>query len=227
MAEDTQPKIATRKANKKPQVTAEKVREAYMAYMLEYGYEPPSIFVFAKSLGLKESEFYNFYNSFTAIKKAIWLGFFSDTLERLHSEEVYMEYSVREKLLAFYYTWIEVLKENRSYVIQTVKEVKKPELTPAFLKPFKEHFVHFANELLSEGKETEEVVDRPVIGNRYDDGLWLQLLFILNFWVKDDSQGFEKTDAAIEKAVNLSFDLMGKTAIDSLVNFAKFMFQNR
>jgi hypothetical protein len=48
--------------------------------------------------------------------------------------------------------------------------------------------------------------------------------FVIGFWIKDNSQGFEKTDAAIEKAVNLSFDLLGKNIADSAFDFAKFVF---
>jgi len=66
-----------------------------------------------------------------------------------------------------------------------------------------------------------------VIGNKYGEGLWIQALFVLQFWTKDESIGFEKTDAAIEKAVNVSFDLMGKSPIDSVLDFAKFLYQNK
>jgi len=55
----------------------------------------------------------------------------------------------------------------------------------------------------------------------------LQFLFVLNFWLNDDSAQFEKTDAAIEKAVHLSFDLMGKGPLDTMVDFAKFLYQNK
>ena len=47
------------------------------------------------------------------------------------------------------------------------------------------------------------------------------------FWKEDNSPGFEKTDAAIEKSVNLAFDLIGKGAVDSAIDFAKFMYQNK
>ena len=87
--------------------------------------------------------------------------------------------------------------------------------------------MQFVDEILLQAKETEEVVDRPVIGNKYGEGLWIQALFVLQFWTKDESIGFEKTDAAIEKAVNVSFDLMGKSPIDSVLDFAKFLYQNK
>jgi hypothetical protein len=37
---------------------------------------------------------------------------------------------------------------------------------------------------------------------------------------------FEKTDAAIEKSVNLAFDLIGKGILDNALDFGKFLYQN-
>lgn len=208
---------------------AHKIKETYMDYLLEHGKQPPSVYQFAKSLKMKESAFYEYYNSFAAIEKEIWRGFFEDAVNRIQSESVYNGYSVREKLLAFYYTWIEVLKDHRSYVAFSVGQNKtgfRP-LRVEALNAFKHDFYAFVNELISEGKETNEIVDRPFIGNTYNEGLWQQLLFVLNFWVKDDSKNFEQTDVAIEKAVNLSFDIMGRGPLDTAVDLARFLFQKR
>jgi len=208
----------------------EKIREAYIDYLLEHGEEPTSVYKFMKMLKMNEGSFYDYYNSFSAIEKDVWKSYFDNTLDRIKSESVYNEYTVREKLLAFYYTWIEVLKENRSYVTHSVGQMERKGLrwkNTMFLHAFKSDFLDFVNDLIAEGKETEEIVDRPIIGSRYDDGLWQQLLFVLKFWVEDDSQGFERTDAAIEKAVNLSFDLMSRSAIDAAIDFARFLYQKR
>jgi len=86
---------------------------------------------------------------------------------------------------------------------------------------FKDRFKDFANEIILEGKETEEIANRPIISDRYDEAMWLQAWFVLKYWLDDRSPRFEKTDAAIEKSVNLAFDLMGKSAIDSFLDFAK------
>ncbi|MFP4088875.1 MAG: TetR family transcriptional regulator C-terminal domain-containing protein [Cyclobacteriaceae bacterium] len=218
------------KKNTKTEDKSVKIKEAYIDYLLENAKKPASVYQFMKMLKMKESVFYDYYNSFSAIEKDIWKSFFTETMSRLQSESVYNEYTVREKLLAFYYTWIEVLKENRSYVTFSVKRMKRQGFgytNADFLNAFRQEFLDFANELLAEGKETEEIVDRPLIGNRYDEGLWRQLIFVLKFWVNDDSRGFERTDAAIEKAVNLSFDLMSRSALDAAFDFARFLYQKR
>lgn len=207
-----------------------KIRDAYIDYLLEQGHEPTSVYKFMKMLKMKESVFYDYYNSFSAIEKDIWKSYFDETIARITSENVYNEYSVREKLLAFYFTWIEVLKSNRSYVTYSAQKIERTGLTwknTGFLNGFKAGFLDFANDLLAEGKETEEIVDRPLVGSRYDDGLWQQVLFVLKFWINDDSRGFERTDEAIEKAVNLSFDLMSRSALDTAFDFAKFLYQKR
>ena len=232
MAETT-----AKKSPKKPVDLSAKIKEAYLDHLLEHGEAPPSVYQFTKRLKMPEATFYEHYNSFTSLERAIWRGFFDQALAQIQGDEVYMEYSVREKLLAFYYTWVEVLKNNRSYVTFRAQHLGLPaanrpmmgamRLNVAVLSRFKEGFLDFANELIMEGKETEEVVDRPLISNNYDEGLWRQVLFVLNFWVQDDSQNFERTDVAIEKAVNLSFDLMGRSALDSAFDFARFLYQRR
>jgi AcrR family transcriptional regulator len=204
-----------------------KIKEAYIQYVLENGAQPASVYKFMKDLRMKEATFYQYYNSFTALNKQVWAGFARKTIESCEAEEAFQAYSGREKLLAFYFTLIEVLKEQRSFVLQGLHEMKRPQITPEFLSIFKQHFLKFIDSILLEAKETDEVVDRPFISDRYGEGLWLQVLFVLNFWSKDESKDFEKTDAAIEKAVHLSFDLMGKSALDSMVDFAKFLYQNR
>ena len=206
----------------------EKIKQAYIEHLLEKEVQPKSVLLFTKKLKLKESEFYEYYNSFEAIDRSIWLTFFEETILKLESDEIYFNYSVREKLLAFYYTLIEVLKENRSFITYSIHRLKeKPLKSGAFLVDFKTSFISFIKELLAEGKESQEVIERKFISDKYPEVFWGQLLLVLYFWGKDESPGFEKTDTLIEKAVNTSFDVMGSSVIDSVLDFAKFLIQNR
>ncbi|WP_286757307.1 TetR family transcriptional regulator C-terminal domain-containing protein [Roseivirga sp. UBA838] len=205
----------------------QKIRDGYIGHVLEHGKAPASIYQFIKSVKIKEEDFYNHYNSFESIEKDIWLYWFRQTVDTLKTDPVYDEYSVREKMLAFFYTFIEQLKTNRSYILQTVPRKIRPELTPYYLTTVRKSFKEWVGELLLEGEETEEVQSRPLIGKRYDEALWWQFLFVLGFWIKDESKAFEKTDAAIEKSVNLAFDLLGRGPLDAIVDFGKFLFQNR
>ncbi|WP_114750085.1 TetR/AcrR family transcriptional regulator [Pleomorphovibrio marinus] len=210
------------------EINRDSIIEGYVEYVLENGKEPVSLYKFAKSLHLKEEELYAFFTSFEAIKAAVWELIFDRTVQELQNQEVYPNYSAREKLLGFYFTWIEHLKKKRSYLISLYQHSqgwKAP--YPQEIKVFKEKFKSFVGDIVLEGKETEEIANRPYISEKYDEALWLQVMFLFQFWLKDTSQGFEKTDAAIEKSVNLAFDLMGKSAVDSFLDFAKFLYQSK
>ena len=219
---------ATGKGNKaKTDDHREKLISAYKEFVLLNGHEPPSVFQFMRVLDMAEENFYKHFGAFSSIQREIWKEYITNTMKVLQEDKLYAEYSIREKLLAFYYTLMEVLKKDRSYAQLCFRDAKRPELTPSFLKSFKADFNDYIRQLISEGLASEEIVKRPVITERYHDALWLQVLFVINFWLKDDSANFEKTDAAIEKSVNLSFELMGRGPLDMMVDFAKFLYQNR
>ncbi|WP_435356079.1 TetR family transcriptional regulator C-terminal domain-containing protein [Emticicia sp. SJ17W-69] len=212
-------------------MTQEKIRQAYTEYLLENGKQPESVYTFCKKLKIKEVDFYQEYSSFPQIESEIWKVLFIEARSSAEQEEVYQNYSVREKLLAFLYTWIEVLKKNRSYILKSYEGFDKPIYAKrnAQLVDFKASFYDFINELLMEAKETREVEQRaiPQLLQRYPDLFWAKTLFILDFWIKDTSKSFEKTDTMIEKTVNTAFDLLGRSPLDSLFDLGKFIFQNR
>lgn len=204
------------------------ILEGFVNHVLEHGAQPKSVFKFAKDLKMKEEEFYMHFTSFDSIKSSIWVSLFETTLEQIEAQEVYKEYSVREKFLSFLFTWIEELKKNRSYLLSLYQDKNKSfKSLPADTKEFKEKFRDFAGEIIMEGKETQEIASRPLISDRYDEALWIQVAFVFRYWLDDRSPRFEKTDAAIEKSVNLAFDLMGKSALDSFLDLAKFLYQNK
>ena len=55
--------------------------------------------------------------------------------------------------------------------------------------------------------------------------LEVNLLFLLKFWMDDDSPSFEKTDALIEKSVRAGIDLTENLPTESLFDLGKFVFK--
>ena len=191
-------KTASKKSTKTVNLQDTLIHE-YKDYLLKNGNRPHSVYQFTSSLTIEEVDFYKYFSSFESIDAEIWKSFIVQTIKGIKSDKVYAQYGAREKVLAFYYTLIEVLKKDRSYVSATFKRTHKPELVPTQLKLFKEEFDKYAKEIINEGETSEEIVKRPYISERYHDGMWLQLLFVIAFWLRDTSKDFERTDAAIEK----------------------------
>lgn len=206
--------------------TTEQIQDSYIDYVLTHNEQPSSVYDFAKKLKITEAQFYDFYASFAAIEKRIWLDLTLTTIDQIKLQEIWPQYSSREKVLSFFFSFVELLKSKRSFVIYSLKKQKGKLSTPEVLVDVKPVFENFAEELINDGLESGELADRKFLSKRYKDALWVQFAFILNFWIDDDSAGFEKTDEAIEKGVNVSFDLFQRSPIDNLFEYGKFLARN-
>lgn len=204
----------------------ESIVSAYIEHLLTKGSKPVSVYELSHQLKIEEQEFYAHFSSFESLEKQIWADFVLSTLHALKASAEYDSYPIREKLLAFYFTFVEVLGKHRSFILVNSKSAPEM-LRNNTLSKAREVFMEYAATLIAEGVESGEIVKRMFVVDQYPEALWLQLLFVLRFWIKDESAGFENTDAAIEKAVKVSFDLMGPGALDSILDLARFMFRNK
>lgn len=224
MEKTSSPKASKKSASIGPE---EHIEGAYIGHLLNNGQRPPSVFKFSRELGIKEDDFYKLFGSFDGVERSIWKRFFNETIMRLESDNTFSGFSVREKILAFYYTFFEDLRSKRSFVLLQLDNHPKLDLMPEFLKDFRAAYENWIGALMAQGKETGEIANRPYLEKTYPKMFWLQMGFLLVFWKKDNSPAFEQTDAAVEKSVNLSFDLIEKGAVDTAFDFAKFMVQTR
>jgi hypothetical protein len=206
--------------------TIESIQKAYIDYVLTEGEQPKSVYTFAKKNKMAEEEFYKYFGSFDAVEQNIWADLAKKTLTEIKTQEVWTQYSSREKALSFFYSFFELLKGSRSFAVYSLKKQPKGFTTPVIFKEIKEIFENFADDILKQGLESGELSDRKFFSKRYKDALWVQFGFVLNFWINDNSTGFEKTDEAIEKGVNVTFDLFERSPIDNLFEYGKFLAKN-
>jgi len=206
--------------------TIESIQTAYIDYVLTEGHEPKSVYLFAKNNEMTEEEFYRFFGSFEAIEQSIWSDLARKTVTESKGQEVWAQYSAREKALSFFYSFFELLKGSRSFAIYSLKKQPRGFSLPRILDNAKVIFESFADEILRDGLETGELTDRKFFTKKYKDALWMQFGFVLKFWTTDNSAGFEKTDEAIEKGINVTFDLFQRSPIDNLIDYGKFLAKN-
>lgn len=211
------------KTQKKTQDLQSKICDSYIDFVLSENKEPSSVYAFAKHLNISESEFYQYFNQFSDIESYLWKKAAVNTIQSLVNSDEYQQYNTNEKVLGFFYTLIESIKNNRSYFVYSFK---KNQPLHKNLSAFKAEIEQYAKQVIQMGLDSNELESRKLVSDQYYNAVWLNTLFILNFWVNDNSRNFEKTDAAIEKSANLMLELMGKSALDSFIDFGKFLFQN-
>jgi len=206
--------------------TIESIQTAYIDYVLTEGEQPKSVYVFAKKNEMSEEEFYRFFGSFEAVEQNIWADIAKRTITEIKTQEIWLQYSSREKALSFFYSFFELLKSNRSFAVYSIKKQPRSLSHPHVLDPLKVIVENFADDINKQGLESGELADRRFLSKRYKDGLWMQFGFVLNFWINDNSAAFEKTDEAIEKGINVTFDLFQRSPIDNLFEYGKFLAKN-
>lgn len=219
----------TRKSTTKKAASSgrKKIARAYRDVMLKTGKQPPSVYSFCLDLGIEEEAFYREFGSFTGVEREIWKEIMNATIRRVTGDKSFQGFSAREKMLALCYTLLEELTRERSFILVQLERTARPELVPPFLRDFRDSYLNFTSRILQEGQETGEIARRPYLERGYPRLFWLHLVSLLMYWKSDDSPAFTKTDAFVEKSVQLAFDLITKGLVDSAVDLARFMFQSR
>ena len=200
---------------------------AYMKYALEHGERPKSVYSFAHQLGLKETEFYDHFGTFVAIEKTIFSEFFVNTKRLLDENEEFKTFDAKNKLLSFYFTFFEVLKANRSYVVFALENERNKLKALASLSELKKDFRGFIQEIEIETIDLKSEKIEKFKEQGLEEWTWAQLLFTIKFWLEDDSKGFEKTDVFIEKSISTGFALLDSTILNSVFDLAKFIFKEK
>ncbi len=204
--------------------TTETILSAYMNHLLEKGSRPASVYAFAGQLKIDEAEFYRHFGSFDALEKAIFKAFFDQSMELLGQNKEYLGFDAKNKLIAFYYTFFEVLKANRSYVLLVLSDEKNKLKMLASLSELKKSFAKYVDGLEIETPELPHERIEKIKARSIRESAWGQLLFTLRFWLEDSSPDFEKTDVFIEKSINTAFALLDATTLNSVFDLGKFLF---
>ena len=212
---------------KEKKTNRQQLFEAYTHYVLEHEQFPKSVYAFCKVNAIKEADFYAHFGSLSGIRDAIWTAFFENTEKLLHKNKDYEALSRKDKLLSFYYTFFEVLLLNRSYVLFTLDKEVKPLEKMEQLRGLRTKFKAFATELIEDGnaEKNNRITQHPP--QIFSEAAWVQLMFLLKFWIDDRSAGFEKTDMAIEKSVQTAFDVFDNTPLNAILDFGKFLWKEK
>jgi hypothetical protein len=156
----------------------------------------------------------------------IWKSFYDNAISLLKKDKDFRDSTPKEKLLSFYYTFFEILLLNRSYILFVLSKEQKILNKISDLKVLRVNFKAFATELIEEGNiEKPSYLQHPP--KIFSEAAWVQLGFLLKFWVEDTSESFEKTDQAIEKSVQTAFDVFENTPLSTLIDFGKFLWKEK
>ena len=216
-----------KKSTTRKTLDKDKLISLYMDYVLEEEKRPKTVYKFCKENKMKEEEFYNFYGSLEGLQKGIWERFYEHTINVLQKSPEFETFSNREKMLTFFYTFFEMLTANRSYVLFSLKEHENQLKNLQQLKGLRKNVKSFAAELIEDANAEKNIQALQQPEKIFSEAAWVQLMFLMKFWMDDNSAQFESTDVAIEKSVNTVFDVFDNTPLERVIDLGKFLWKEK
>ena len=207
-------------------MTADKIFELYGEYILNHGERPKNIYLFAKDNDFEEKDFYDYFTSFEQIEKSMLVNLFDKSVALASEAHIGDEMTSKERLLNVYFIFFENMTMNSSLILMILGNDKL-------------HFAKISNQLKKTHRDfikTLDFNDWSMIKEAQDDvrnfhekareeAFWLHLVSAIEFWKKDTSLAFEKTDIFIEKTIDTGFELMDNEPLRKVVDLGKFLFK--
>ena len=197
----------------------------YVKYCLKHGQAPVNVYQLCEHLNMPESEFYSHFGSLEKVEESVLVMKWNDVANRFANDDQFAQYGITEKMLTLHFAFIENLRDIRSYLLWRLKDWKNPMDQVKGLMALREAFQSTVKPLLDVASVQGDIPDRKVVSKLNVEALGMNLAFVMHFWLKDDSTDFERTDACIEKSVQLTMDFVGRNAVDKLFDFGKFLMQ--
>ena len=213
---------------KNKDINKEKLLSLYGDYILSNGEKPKNIYLFAKENDFEEENFYQYFSGFEQIEKEILNHFFTKSLELCEQTENWNEMTSKEKLLNLHFTFFENLTMNRSLVLMILGETKRKEWT--ILQELRKNFLEFTKQLTFENLEILEKAKESIKNfneKTREEALWLHFISIIEFWKKDQSPSFEKTDLYIEKTIDTGFEFINNEPLKKVMDLGKFLWKEK
>ena len=209
-------------------ITEDKIFELYGDYLLNHGERPKNIYRFAKDNEFEEKDFYDYFSSFEQIEKSMLVNLFDKSVELASEINNSDEISSKEKLLNVYFIFFENMTMNRSLVLMILGNDKL-------------HLAKISNQLKETHRQFVKTLDfndwemiqkaKDNLKNFHEkareEALWMHLVSAIEFWKKDTSPSFEKTDIFIEKTIDTGFELMENEPLRKIVDLGKFLFKEK
>ena len=217
-------KTATTKAKASSEVSKvrQSILDTYIAQLQKTGKTHISVHSLCLDLKIGEKEFYGEFPSLSAVEKHFWKEWIDRIIDALSSGKEWGAFSAKEQYLAFLFAFAGEALEHRSLLEQRFANLTLL-CSPDTLDGLKSSFKDFASAIIARGMESGEIAHRGPLGNVYPEVLYIHWRSVLEYFLKDESTRFERTDAFIEKTVELAFDLLRTQAVDSAADLIRFL----
>jgi hypothetical protein len=144
------------------------------------------------------------------------------TKQKLIENEEFSEFSLKDQLQYLLETSLELLKEDRSFVLEIYEEIFYKSFNHPSLEKGNDELKLIVRELIDIAVEANEIEAMPFSNTVLD--LFTNYYFgILYYWINDDSENFENTTILIDKSLSVIYALLQSGLISKLEDMITFV----
>lgn len=189
--------------------------EAAIDLYIEDKFSIPNL---TKETGKTASEIYTLFPNKNSILKFYYPSLVIRYRAMISEIDDFDSYSISEKLSNFAFTLFDMMGERREFVEDTFGKFEwnctsKSEFQQEIKSLFKDFFTTDGNIATSAGF---------LIGDLFYASLKTQFLFLIKFWLEDDSEGRERTFALTDKITGFIEELVYSKIVDKGFDLAKY-----
>lgn len=212
--------------------SAKDLMSLYMEYIVQLRGDELRIEDFCKYAVIDSRQFYDAYGDAKELEQAIWEFIISDAISTITLDPQYSSYGQNEQLLSFFYTFFETLTLNEEFFNTHLSMRSSFSDKREVLRGMKGKFNTYIEATITNSALSGIGIDqidivKDILQRSQKEGFWIQFVCLIDFWKKDQSDGKEKTDIAIEKSVRAAVDLVEVAPVKSLLDLGRFIWQEK
>lgn len=213
-------------AKQKQHKSKEDLIDYYMETVVNLEEEPFTVEELGATYDFAPHVFYSHFEGFDHLNKVIFKIFIDNAIEVLEQNMDYEGFTKKDKLLSLYFTLFENLTLNREFALLVIKSYGLNLNALPLMSELKVSFLNFVDSLQIETIRISESIE-SIQKKSLQEGLWIQFLLTLKFWMSDDSLECEKTDIFIEKSVNTGLELLNTQSLLNVIDLGKFLYNEK
>lgn len=177
----------------------------------------------AKKARVKEAEIYSYFPNKAAILKDFYTQIVPLYKAMIKEIEGFEQYDLSEKLSNFVYSSLDMMQEQRDFVEKTFDDfVLNPDQKSEFQNQVEKLVEEFVNEdpkVSGSNQYLLNSITYSILSKEY--------LYLIRFWIRDESPGSEKTMALTDKLTSFLNEILYSAVLDKGFDLGRFLISNR
>jgi AcrR family transcriptional regulator len=211
------------KISKEKQTKVKKhILECAIELIAKNGYKKTSMSKIAKKAKIGEATIYNYFPTKENILFEYYYQLQLQTKDILLKTKYFSQFSLKEQLQLLIHTQLELLANNRAFVLEIYEEIFYKTFTNPAMTKGNDELISMIKELLDIAIEANEIEEIPFSNTILNLGC--DYIFgIIYYWIQDESENYNNTTLMVDKSLEIIYSVLQSGLINKFEDLFSFI----